>query len=159
MRNLGAVLVLGGVLLFPSQSAQACHGRKVCSLCASRARCYGGYGYSNQWYGGGYTYGYGMACVYAYPTGSSTPTCTTASRDPGAAKSNPDTAVSETTPGRSLDRRLDELDRKFAALQKSLEDYKGEVTNQINQKAEESRKQFMTELKAELDARNLKKPG
>ena len=38
MRNLVAVFMLSGMLLFPTQSAQACHGRR-CSALRGRLLC------------------------------------------------------------------------------------------------------------------------
>jgi hypothetical protein len=60
MPNVVAFIVVGGMLLFPSQSAQACLGRKACSICAARG-CWSGYGSSG--------YGYGVGYGYTYPYG------------------------------------------------------------------------------------------
>ncbi len=76
MLKLPAVCVALGMLLVSAQSAQACHGRRGCWLCASKAYG-GGYGYGNVGYGyapptgAAYGYvpptGYGPNYSYAYP--------------------------------------------------------------------------------------------
>ena len=65
MLNPVALLVVGGALLFSSQSAQACHGRKCCLLCCSKSSCYGTSGYG---YGYGAAYGYSPYYGYGYPS-------------------------------------------------------------------------------------------
>jgi hypothetical protein len=74
MLNPVAVLVLGSVLLFSGQSAQACHGRKCCSKCAkgySGTYGYVGYGYGSAYgYGANYTYGYPNTYAYPYTYGN-----------------------------------------------------------------------------------------
>ncbi len=74
MQHLVAVVMLSGMLLFPSQSAQACHGR-ICTLCAGRGYGYANagyvmaYGYTpNNSYMPSYNYGWGYSYPYwAYP--------------------------------------------------------------------------------------------
>ena len=72
MLKVVAVFVFGGVLLLPSQSARACHGRKACSICAAKKACYSGsYGYAGygSCYGYSPNYGYYPSYGCAYPPG------------------------------------------------------------------------------------------
>jgi hypothetical protein len=73
MQHLVAVVILSGMLLFPSQSAQACHGW-ICSLCAGRgysgASGFAGYGYGAAY---GYSPSYSYMPSYNYGWGSSYP--------------------------------------------------------------------------------------
>src|SRR5579875_3117586 len=114
MRSLAAVVILSGMLLFPSRSAQACHG-KTCSLCSGR-----GYSGASGFAGYGYGLGYGYGPIYSYMpasnygSGYGWPPWYCPPRPPLT-----DSYEGETSTGRrgSVNARLTELEDRVAAYE------------------------------------------
>ncbi len=166
MLNVVAVFVVGGALLFPAQSAQACllcH-RKSCSACASK-KSSKAYGYSNYGYGYGYGYGYSNnnsnsgypnTYWYCYPSGSAN------SAERKVKPPEKTSAESDTTTESTLKEKVAELDASVKRLQTDLNRYKGEVKELIRQGNEDTKasvsKTVSEEIARAFAAQATKKP-
>lgn len=125
MLNVVAVFVFGGVLLFPSRSAQACHGRKACSICAAKKACNSGYGY-------GYYYGYTYppAYGYSYNNPPAQPArCSVAEKDKPTKPKDADVTESMTTTLAQLNATLKETNTSLKEVQSRLDRVEARLTD------------------------------
>jgi hypothetical protein len=145
MQHLVAVVILSGMLLFPSQTAQACHGG-ICRLCAGRAYG-GGYGYANPGYG--MTYGYSPNPGYTIPYnygwgGSSCPYWAYPPRPPlgGSDESQPRSSTTGTTIDRlaAVEGRVEQINasthERLLRLEGGVEKLRTEDLKKLTEKVE-----------------------
>ncbi len=135
--NAVTALVAGGLLLFSSQTAEACHGRKNCSLCAAKASGgWGGYSCYAMPYGGGYGYGGGAGYMpnygssnYSYSPGYSYPySLPYAGNCYGGSQRKNGDGTESTTSGRTSPEVLDRLTK----LENRLEVYDNRASEKWN---------------------------
>ena len=126
MLNVVAVFVFGGVMLFPSRSAQACHGRKACSICAAKKACYAA-GYGSSGYGYGYAYPPSYGYCYTYPTTQPTK-CSVAEKDKPAKPKDVDETESVTAALTQLTATLRETNTSLTDVKTRLDRVEARLT-------------------------------
>jgi hypothetical protein len=114
MRNAVVVFVVGGVLLFASQSAQACHGRKNCLRCCAKGYS-GSFGSANYGYAYGTAYGYSPNYGWAYSNPASYGRNTALARR----SSDEGDGSSEQSADATLSERLRDLENRFDINERS----------------------------------------